>query len=125
MPGHTGLCDYEVAAGFQNPVMSGGQLLVCDRKLAAEQQPPVWVLVPLIDMHATRSYSYTAADVQRMVAQKRARGGGGRNLAAEKARLMRVREHAREMDDAEAHAECALPLDSEGCDWGWMVSAHA
>lgn len=44
-----------------------------------------------------------------MVAQKRARGGGGRNLAAEKARLMRMREHARELDDAEAHAECALP----------------
>ena len=36
-----------------------------------------------------------------MVEEKRARGGGGRNRAAEKARLLRVREHARETGNAE------------------------
>jgi hypothetical protein len=42
-----------------------------------------------------------------MVAAKRARGGGGRNRAAEKARLLRLREHARESGAAEELAECA------------------
>ncbi len=56
---------------------------------------------------AARSYTYTAEDVARMVAAKRARGGGGRNRAAEKARLLRLREHARESGAAEELAECA------------------
>ncbi|KAK9821785.1 hypothetical protein WJX81_002907 [Elliptochloris bilobata] len=56
-------------------------------------------------LKAAENYTYTSADVQRMVAEKRARGGGGRNRAAEKARLLRVREHARDTGNAEALAE--------------------
>ena len=46
-------------------------------------------------------YTYTPADVQRMIEEKRARGTGGRNAAAEKARLERLRDNALDRGDAE------------------------
>ena len=48
-----------------------------------------------------------------MVEEKRARGGGARNRAAEKARLLRTREHARETGNAEDLEKCAENLHCE------------
>ncbi len=45
------------------------------------------------------SYTYTAADVKQMLAEKKARGSTGMNIAAEKARLTRERDHAQEVGD--------------------------
>ena len=43
------------------------------------------------------SYTYTAADVKQMLAEKKARGSTRMNIAAEKARLLRHRDHAQEV----------------------------
>ncbi len=45
------------------------------------------------------SYTYTAADVKQMLAEKKARGSTRVNIAAEKARLTRERDHAQEVGD--------------------------
>lgn len=45
------------------------------------------------------SYTYTAADVKQMVADKKARGSTRVNIAAEKARIIRERDHAQEVGD--------------------------
>lgn len=47
-------------------------------------------------------YTYTAEDVQKMIEEKRAKGASRRNVAAEKARLMTLRDHAEENNDYEA-----------------------
>ncbi len=55
------------------------------------------------------SYTYTAADVKQMLAEKKARGSTRMNIAAEKARLTRERDHAQEVGDVneiERYAEC-------------------
>ena len=48
------------------------------------------------------SYTYTSEDVNKMLADKRAKGTSrGMNSAVEKARLTRLRDHALEANDTE------------------------
>lgn len=49
-------------------------------------------------------YKFTAEDVQRMVEEKRQRGG--RNTAAERTRLSRQMNYAKEQGDLEEAARC-------------------
>ena len=45
------------------------------------------------------SYIYTAEDVKQMLAEKKARGTARMNIATEKAKLVRIRDHAQEIGD--------------------------
>lgn len=45
------------------------------------------------------SYTYTAEDVKQMLAEKKARGTARMNIATEKAKLVRIRDHAQEVGD--------------------------
>lgn len=45
------------------------------------------------------SYTYTAQDVKQMLAEKKARGTARMNIATEKAKLIRIRDHAQETGD--------------------------
>ena len=47
------------------------------------------------------SYTYTAEDVKQMLAEKKARGTARMNRATEKAKLVRIRDHAQEVGDDE------------------------
>lgn len=56
------------------------------------------------------SYTYTAQDVKQMLAEKKARGTARMNIATEKAKLIRIRDHAHEIGDVnEAERYAALP----------------
>ena len=48
---------------------------------------------------AVCSYTYTAEDVKQMLAEKKARGTARMNIATEKAKLVRIRDHAQEIGD--------------------------
>ena len=54
------------------------------------------------------SYTYTSADVQRMVERKR-RERGGFNVATERARLVRERDFAQQSGDRDVFAEWVPP----------------
>ena len=60
-------------------------------------------------------YVYTSADVQRLVEQKRKEkvNKGTFNIAAEKARLIRERDYAKQNQDFELAAQC-VPSNSLG-----------
>ncbi|DBA90384.1 TPA: RNA polymerase-associated protein rtf1, variant 3 [Trebouxia sp. C0004] len=51
------------------------------------------------ELMKAHNYTYTAADVKQMLAEKKARGSSRVNIAAEKARLTRERDHAQEVGD--------------------------
>ncbi|DBA93937.1 hypothetical protein WJX82_005036 [Trebouxia sp. C0006] len=51
------------------------------------------------ELKQAQNYTYTAADVKQMLAEKKARGSTRMNIAAEKARLTRERDHAQEVGD--------------------------
>ncbi|KAK9809057.1 hypothetical protein WJX72_008658 [[Myrmecia] bisecta] len=52
-------------------------------------------------LKTAESYVYTAEDVARMLNEKRAKGAGPRNVAAEKANLQRLRDYAQENNNEE------------------------
>ena len=54
---------------------------------------------------AADAYVYSAEDVAKMLEEKRSRGGGVKNVALERARLERERDHARERGDEGAVEE--------------------
>ncbi|KAL3144358.1 hypothetical protein ABBQ32_004113 [Trebouxia sp. C0010 RCD-2024] len=52
-------------------------------------------------LKTAENYTYTAEDVKQMLAEKKARGTARMNIATEKAKLVRIRDHAQEVGDDE------------------------
>ena len=88
-------------------------LFVCSCKCS---QPVAWSSLSQFKSGCVCSYTYTAEDVKQMLAEKKARGTARMNIATEKAKLIRVRDHAQEIGDVdEVDRYIALLLVATTC----------